>query len=66
MLSIAKKYSDFKLLKIDKIINKINGINICICLNEIVVRADIHDFKIVLDNAQTQHIYICNCHQLGQ
>ena len=29
-------------LKIDKKINKINGRNICICLNEIVVRADIH------------------------
>jgi hypothetical protein len=43
MLSIAKKIFWFQIiLKIDKIINKINGRNICMCLNEIVVRADIY------------------------
>ena len=42
---LQKNDSDFKLLKKNKRINKINGRNICtccICLNEIVVRADMH------------------------
>ena len=37
MISIL---NDF--LKINKRMNKINGRNMCRCLNEIVVRADIH------------------------